>query len=83
MRSSSGLERVVVMGIDQKETELSTWQLSISNNAQYIAFVSPAPNLVAGDTNAGRDVFVLNRLTGDIERVSVSTRLLLVARWPS
>ncbi len=46
---------------------------SISANGRFVAFVSHAPNLVAGDTNRRDDVFVHDRQTGTTERVSVSS----------
>ncbi len=45
----------------------------ISRNGRFVAFVSIADNLVPGDTNGLPDVFVHDRQTGDIERVSVSS----------
>jgi Tol biopolymer transport system component len=58
--------------------ELSTGG-SISADGRYVAFVSDASNLVAGDTNdtggpfGGRDVFVRDRTLGITRRVSVRT----------
>src|SRR5213596_2866410 len=46
---------------------------ALSANGRFIAFVSFATNLVAGDTNAATDVFVHDRLTGTTERVSVAS----------
>ena len=46
---------------------------AISGNGQFVAFASVADNLVAGDTNSVRDIFVHDRVTGVTERVSVST----------
>jgi Tol biopolymer transport system component len=55
-------------------------RLSLSADGRYVAFVSEASNLVPGDTNAdpdnpnaGTDVFVKDRLTGAIERVSTAS----------
>ncbi|MCB9432411.1 MAG: PD40 domain-containing protein [Ardenticatenaceae bacterium] len=45
----------------------------ISANGRYIAFRSIASNLVSGDTNNTYDVFVYDRITEGIERVSVSS----------
>jgi Tol biopolymer transport system component len=50
----------------------SAWT-AISTDGRYVAFDSYARNLVPGDTNESRDVFVHDRLTGEIERVSVSS----------
>jgi len=44
---------------------------SISSNGRYVAFSSDATNLVAGDTNNADDVFVYDRQTDSIQRVSV------------
>ena len=46
---------------------------SISADGRYVAFYSDATNLVAGDANAARDVFVHDRETGETVRVSVSS----------
>ncbi len=45
---------------------------SISPDGRYVAFTSAATNLVAGDTNASRDVFVRDRQKAITERVSVA-----------
>ena len=45
----------------------------ISADGQCVAFESNAANLVAGDTNGSRDVFVRDRMTGTTERVSVDS----------
>jgi len=46
---------------------------SISGNGQSVAFESDAANLVAGDTNVVRDVFVRDTQAGTTTRVSVHT----------
>jgi len=46
---------------------------TISGNGRYVAFVSEATNLVAGDTNVSRDVFFHDRTTGETARVSVNS----------
>ena len=46
---------------------------SISADGHYVAFSSLASNLVAGDTNGQRDVFVHDRQAGTTSRVSVVT----------
>jgi archaellum component FlaF (FlaF/FlaG flagellin family) len=45
---------------------------AISADGRYIAFTSPANNLVPGDTNDFDDVFVRDRVTGSTERVSTA-----------
>ncbi|GAB5451655.1 MAG: hypothetical protein Hals2KO_19830 [Halioglobus sp.] len=46
---------------------------SVSADGRYIAFESVADNLVAGDTNGTRDVFVRDVVSRVTERVSVSS----------
>ena len=46
---------------------------SISADGRYVAFDSDADNLVPGDTNGSKDVFVRDRLSGTTERVSVDS----------
>jgi len=45
----------------------------ITPDGRFVAFFSLATNLVPGDTNNRRDIFVRDRLTGTVVRVSVST----------
>jgi Tol biopolymer transport system component len=45
----------------------------ISADGRFVAFVSKADNLVPNDDNRKQDVFVLERLTGQVSRVSVSS----------
>ena len=45
----------------------------ISGDGRYVAFVSSATNLVAGDTNGQSDIFVRDRRRAATVRVSVST----------
>src|SRR6266446_5338687 len=46
---------------------------ALSADGRFVAFVSFATNLVAGDTNGATDVFVHDRQTGITERVSVAS----------
>ena len=45
----------------------------LSADGRYVAFTSWASNLVTGDSNAVRDVFVHDRATGETTRVSVAS----------
>lgn len=45
---------------------------AISPDGRYVSFYSEATNLVDGDGNGVGDVFVADRITGEVERVSVS-----------
>ncbi len=44
---------------------------SLSPDGRFLAFTSQASNLVAGDTNGSKDVFVYDQSDGSVERVSV------------
>jgi Tol biopolymer transport system component len=46
---------------------------SLTSDGRYVAFYSDAPDLVPGDTNGERDVFLRDRLSGTTERVSVDS----------
>jgi Tol biopolymer transport system component len=46
---------------------------SVSSDGRYVAFYSLADNLVSGDTNHSRDIFVHDRQTGQTTVVSVSS----------
>ncbi|HET6164337.1 MAG TPA: hypothetical protein VFG37_11755, partial [Planctomycetota bacterium] len=56
-----------------KESSLGGYASGISPNGRYVCFFSWSGELVPGDTNADADVFVKDRTTGAIERVSIST----------
>ena len=51
----------------------ASYDPALSADGRYVAFYSAASDLVAGDTNAGYDVFVHDRLTGETTRVSVAS----------
>jgi hypothetical protein len=65
-------ERVSVR-TDGGEANDSSLRPSISGDGGLVAFSSNATNLVDGDTNAVRDIFVHDRATGVTERVSVDS----------
>jgi Tol biopolymer transport system component len=59
---------------------------TISADGRFVTFDSVASNLVAGDTNDARDVFVRDRLLGTTERISVSTGGMQAgpeSQWPT
>ncbi len=49
----------------------SSSQASLSSDGQFLAFTSTASNLVRNDTNGVSDVFLLDRSSNHIERISV------------
>ena len=56
-------------------TEANNWSTSpsISADGRFVTFATGAGNLVDGDTNETRDVFVHDRQTGQTTRVSVAS----------
>ncbi len=54
-------------------SEVNGLPIAISADGRHAAFGSYASNLVAGDTNGFRDVFVHDRQTGETTRVSVAS----------
>jgi archaellum component FlaF (FlaF/FlaG flagellin family) len=49
----------------------NSWNVDVSANGRFVAFISEADNLVPDDGNSRADVFVHNRKTGKTRRVSV------------
>lgn len=74
-RQSGAIARVSVnsAGRQGNGSSSANSRPSISADGRYVAFVSEATNLVAGDTNDCRDVFVHDRLTGETTRASVNS----------
>ncbi len=70
-RTTRSIERVSVSdaGVEGNSTSFSP---SLSADGRYVTFNSTANNLVPGDNNGVFDIFVYDRTTGSIERVSVS-----------
>lgn len=62
----------ISQGIDGTETQRGSYSPSISNDGNYVAFASDANNLVPQDNNNLRDIFLYNRTSNQIERVSVA-----------
>ncbi|NND98774.1 MAG: hypothetical protein HKN47_15750, partial [Pirellulaceae bacterium] len=70
-RQTGVLERISVAN-DGTEGNSSSDETSISADGRFISFVSDASNLVPGDTNDDTDVFVFDRQTRTVQRVSVN-----------
>ncbi len=71
-RETGVTERVSVAS-DGTQANAFSYDPAISADVRYVAFYSEASNLVPGDTNGTRDVFVHDRETGVTERVSVAS----------
>ena len=65
------MERVSVAS-DGTEANMASGSPSLSADGRYVAFSSAADNLVAGDTNEYPDVFVVDRQTRKVTRVSIA-----------
>jgi len=50
-----------------------SYEPSVSADGHYVAFSSNSSNLVAGDTNVTRDIFVKDTLTGSTTRISTNS----------
>lgn len=70
--SVPGIERVSIT-TDGMEGNGASSPYALSADGRFVAFFSDASNLVPGDTNGVRDVFVYDQQTDTIERVSVAT----------
>jgi tricorn protease-like protein len=55
------------------QADRESWSPAVSGDGRFIAFSSSATNLVAEDTNGTEDVFVFDRSTLSVQRVSVNS----------
>ena len=69
---AASTERVSISNTEAQANSFSSWP-SVSADGRFVAFLSHATNLVAGDTNNRVDVFVRDRQTGTTERVNVDS----------
>lgn len=67
-----GVTQRVSLGLDGRQTNGSSWAPALTPDGRFVAFESAADNLVHGDTNNQIDVFVVDRFSGTMERVSVA-----------
>ena len=71
-RATGTFERVSATSTGEPADLLSEHP-DITPDGRFVTFFSLATNLVSGDTNNRRDIFVRDRQTGTVVRVSVST----------
>ncbi len=64
-----------IVSVDSSAAQANgdSYEPAISADGRYVAFTSDATNLVPGDTNGFRDVFVRSRSSGTTTRVSVDS----------
>ncbi len=81
---TSGVQNLYLRKVDGSSTKLFSagsgtganapvYTPVITNDSRYVAYVSAASNLVAGDSNGTSDVFLYDRATGLTHRVSVDS----------
>jgi len=63
----------VSIATDGTQGDFGSFQAAISADGRYIAFGSNATNLVSGDSNDAKDIFVRDLSTNSIVRVSTAT----------
>jgi len=68
----NGATERISMAFDGAEADGHSAGPAISEAGRFVAFSSEASNLVPDDTNGKRDIFVVDRTTGEINRVSVA-----------
>jgi Tol biopolymer transport system component len=70
---ASGWVALISVGLDRTSADGWSKAPSISALGRYVAFQSTATNLVENDTDDHMDVFVCDRQTGEMTRVSVAS----------
>jgi len=63
----------VSVSSDGKQGNADSYNVFISADGRYVGFSSESSNLVSGDTNLARDVFLRDMQTGTTTRVSVAS----------
>ena len=71
-RTLGTIERVSITSLGVEASDGASGYPSLSSDGRYITFDSQATDLVAGDTNGQGDVFVYDRTSDNLERVSVN-----------
>jgi trimeric autotransporter adhesin len=70
---------LVSVGLSSNPADGNSFSPSISTDGRFVAFLSSARNLVAGDTNGVADVFVRDTCAGASSGCTPSTQLVSVA----
>lgn len=69
----TGRNTLVSRGMKGKAIDLGASWPAISGDGRFVAFDASSSNLVPGDSNGAEDVFVFDRQTERVERVSVAS----------
>ena len=70
---NSGITERVSIASDGSQANAGSYKPSISADGRYVAFIADASNLVLGDINGTKDVFVHDRERGITELVSIAS----------
>jgi hypothetical protein len=71
-RSSGLVQRIGPTGVFRSAFGSADFAIAVSGDGCCVAFRSGAPDLVPGDRNGAEDIFVFERASGRLERVSVA-----------
>jgi Tol biopolymer transport system component len=71
--TQTGTLKLLSAGLNHTLANGGSLQPMISGDGFHVVYTSDASNLVSGDTNQARDVFVSDRLSGATRRVSVTS----------
>ena len=69
---NTGITELISVSPNGIPANKNSSETSISANGRFVSFSSVADNLVSGDSNAGQDIFVHDRKTGNTEIVSIA-----------
>ncbi len=69
----TGTTTRVSVASDGSQGNDNSWLAAISADGRYVAFMSDASNLVSGDSNNARDIFLRDRQSSQTTRISVSS----------
>ena len=69
--TGTGPIRLLSVGFGGGQPDAASTQPVVSADGRFVAFTSAADNLVANDSNASSDIFVVDLQTGTLARVSV------------
>lgn len=70
---ASGKTEIISVASDGTQANNASFVLGISGDGRYVLFISDADNLILGDSNGSRDLFVHDRETNQTTRESLAT----------
>jgi Tol biopolymer transport system component len=79
----TGEVRLISTATDGTQGDLRSFGAGLSEDGRFASFWSDSSNLVEDDTNGVADTFVRDLLTGECQRINVSTTADQTANFPS